>query len=348
MGMSAPGSSSRITELVNPEVLNGTAALADRFAAARPFPHVVIDRFLSGPFCAEICSQFPSFEDAAAINEDGRVGGKATQEQVRSLGQAFESLDKLVQSTDFVRFIEQITGIEGLSYDPWYFGGGTHESLHGQDLDAHIDFNYHPITREHRRLNLIIYLNEEWDDRWGGSLQLHRDPSLPPADDEIVTVTPLMNRCVMFETSERSWHGFEKIQLPPGKQHLSRRSFAIYYYSADRPAAETADEHSTVYVERHLPERFVAGRTLDEADVEELKGLLARRDEHLQRLYRQVQEANGRLTNSWLISTEMLLRRRVYELEHSTSWRITAPLRALKRLLGRGPGGGAGGSSEHD
>jgi hypothetical protein len=102
-------------------------------------------------------------------------------------------MDDLLQSPEFLALVGRITGIAGLRYDPWYFGGGTHENRQGQDLDPHIDFNYHPMTRQHRRLNLIIYLNEEWDDAWGGSLQLHRDPHLEPAEDQIVTVTPLLN-----------------------------------------------------------------------------------------------------------------------------------------------------------
>ena len=335
-----------IARFVNPAVTDSTDELAERFRTARPFRHVVIDEFLTPSFCREICEAFPKFEDGASLNEDGQPGGKATQEKVRALGPAFERMDDLLQGPEFLGLVERITGIRELRFDPWYFGGGTHENIEGQDLDPHVDFNYHPITRQHRRLNLIVYLNDQWRDDWGGSLQLHHDPYLEPDEDEIVTVTPLMNRCVIFETSERSWHGFERIRLPPEDNHRSRKSFAVYFYTDSRPAEETADEHSTVYVERHLPERFVPGRVLDQADVDELKGLLARRDHHLRRLYRNVQEVNGKLNQSWLFSAEMQMRRRVYELENSLSWRITAPLRFLKRGLRRL--GGRGDPSQKD
>jgi hypothetical protein len=324
-----------IARFVNPAVADSVEEIAERFRTARPFSHVVIDEFLTASFCRSVCDAFPAFGAGASLNEDGNPGGKSTQDKVRELGPSFEQMDDLVKSPEFLGLVEQITGIRKLRYDPWYFGGGTHENLAGQDLDPHVDFNYHPITRQHRRLNLIVYLNEEWRDSWGGSLQLHRDPYLEPDRDEIVTVTPLMNRCVIFETSERSWHGFQPIQLPDDRPDFSRKSFAVYFYTDSRPAEETANEHSTVYVERHLPDRFVPGRVLDQADVDELKGLLARRDQHLQRLYRKIQEANGKLNESWFFSAEMQLRRHVYELEHSLSWRITAPLRALKRALRR-------------
>jgi hypothetical protein len=216
-----------------------------------------------------------------------------------------------------------------------------------------VDFNYHPITRQHRRLNLIVYLNPEWRDEWGGSLQLHRDPHVAPEQDEIVTLTPLMNRCVIFETTESSWHGFARIQLPEDRQNLSRKSFALYYYTDTRPTDETAVEHSTVYVERHLPARFQPGLTLDEHDLQELKILLARRDQHMQRLYRNIQQLYGennglrqRLDAAAVVSSGsdlpepqstdqaqqsiLTLRSRIRELEQSTSWRITAPLRAIK------------------
>lgn len=325
---------------VNRELVDALArdphGWAVRFAAAQPFPHLVIDDFLAPEFCRAICDQFPPFDEAAAINEDGVVGRKATQENVRELGPAFRELDDLVQSADFLSLVGELTGIEGLRYDPWYFGGGTHDNRHGQDLDPHIDFNYHPITRQHRRLNLIIYLNAEWDEAWGGSLQLHRDPRLGPSADEVVTIPPELNRCVIFETSERSWHGFERIDLPAGKRQLSRRSFALYFYSRSRPAEQIAAAHSTVYVERHLPERFVEGYTLGAEDVRELRGLLTRRDQHLARLYREVQKFSAGPGDSLPMQFATRLASKAYAFEKATSIPITPPLRAVWRFLRRG------------
>ena len=321
-------------DLINPAVLSAAGRQAQRFQAAQPFRHVVIDDFLADGFCHQVTQQFPAFDEKAAINEDGAVGGKAVQEKVRGLGPAFAQLDDLVRSADFRALIGRISGIEDLQYDPHYFGGGTHENRHGQELDAHIDFNYHPISRQHRRLNLIVYLNEEWEDDWGGSIQLQRDPYLEPERDEIVTVTPLMNRCVIFETNEHSWHGFQRIDLPEGRRELSRRSFALYYYTNDRPADEVADEHSTIYVERHLPKHIREGLTLSADDLAEIKRLLTRRDQHLKRLYSQIRGLNARLARYRDDSPVQALKRRIYEFENSTSWRITAPLRALKKRLG--------------
>jgi Rps23 Pro-64 3,4-dihydroxylase Tpa1-like proline 4-hydroxylase len=344
-----------LDDFVSRRVLDSAPDHARAFQQGQPFRHVVIDQFLTSEFCHRICEQFPEFKAEHAINENEQVGGKATREKVRSLGPAYMEADDLLQSPGFLALIEQITGVGQLQYDPFYFGGGTHENRAGQDLDPHVDFNFHPVSNQHRRLNLIVYLNEDWSDEWGGSLQLHRDPYLEPEQDEIVTVTPLKNRCVIFETSEHSWHGFERIVLPEDKRHLSRKSFAVYFYTETRPRRETAEEHSTVYVERHLPGRFAPGMTLNESDIRELKQILYRRDEHLKRLYRGIQDMGGELNRlrypggdttpmaphpeeisediSSALQMIQVLRNRVNDLESSTSWRLTAPVRAVKRLI---------------
>lgn len=353
-----------ILDLVNSTTLQQATALAAQFAAAQPFKHVVIDHFLEPGYCQALMDEFPAFDEKLAINEDGFVGAKAVREKISDIGPAFRRLDELSKSQAFLDLVGHITGIEGLHHDPYYFGGGTHENRQTQGLDAHVDFNFHPITREHRRLNLIVYLNPEWRDEWGGSLQLHRDPYLPPSQDEIRTITPLANRCVIFETNEISWHSFPRIVLPEDKQHLSRRSFALYYYTADRPAEEAAAEHSTIYVNEHLPEWYHAGMQLQGDQLQHIRNLIAARDQHLRRLYGHIKNQNNQIRDlHYRISclevpetavpavdpsaeasdTDLQLaqlhtqlknaRQRATELEQSTSWRITAPLRAIRRLF---------------
>lgn len=257
--------------------------LAAQFAAARPFRHVVIEDFFPPDFAAALLQDFPPFERGNARNEQGALGGKSTVERIRELGAPFAALDDLVQSADFLRWLSIATGIPDLLYDPHYFGGGTHDNRDGQELDPHVDFNRHPETGWHRRLNLIVYLNPQWEESWGGLLELHSDPRR--SDDAVTHITPLFNRCVVFETTEWSWHGFDRIALPPNLPSTTRRSIALYFYTLERPAEELAPEHSTIYVDRPLPERFRAGLTLSERDVQDLRILLARRDQHNQRLY---------------------------------------------------------------
>jgi len=346
-----------LKNLVNNAVIDQCTELNKQFLNARPFRHVAIDDFLDDKFARSLLDNFPVFDRKLAVNEDGEVGGKAVQEKVSSLGPVWRELDTLVAGSEFRALISGITGITGLKFDPEYFGGGTHENLHGQSLNPHVDFNFHPLTRQHRRLNLILYLSPEWDQSWGGSIQLHRDPYLPPAEDEIVTITPAFNRCVIFETNEHSWHGFQRINLPEDKRGLSRTSFALYYYTEDRPAQELAAEHSTIYVEQHLPEHYVAGMKFDADELQHVRSLLTSRDRHLKRLYADIRRLNTNinfLRDAFGVtedleslkagendSIEMIvlkkriahLQGRIREVERSTSWRITKPIRVLKRLL---------------
>lgn len=268
---------------INPTVLAKLDAHRERFRDARPFRHVVIDDFFEPAVAAALLQQFPAFEAGNARTENGDLGHKSTVEKIRGLGSAYAKFDDAIQTPAFLDAIGRITGIDGLLYDPWYFGGGTHCNRAGQDLDAHVDFNRHPIHHWHRRLNLIVYLNQQWHDDWGGSLALHSDPRSP--DDRVKLVTPLYNRCVIFETTESSWHGFSTIAPPADGQDTLRRSVALYFYSEDRPDEEQAATHSTIYVDRPLPEHIAAGHTLSDADIGALRNLLSRRDQHIKRLY---------------------------------------------------------------
>lgn len=258
-------------------------AWRDAFASAQPFRHVVIDDFFAPDYAQSLLDTFPPFERGNFVGDDGTEGNKSTLARIRSLGAAYASLDEMIQTREFLAWLGEATGIDDLLYDPYYLGGGTHENRDGQGLQTHIDFNIHPSEQWHRRLNLIVYLNPEWDEAWGGNLDLYRDPY----SDAVPTtrIAPKFNRCVVFETTEHSWHGFDPIALPAERRDLSRRSVALYFYTKERPAEEVAGKHSTHYVDPQLPERFVEGHTLSAADAALLRTLIAQRDGQLKRLY---------------------------------------------------------------
>jgi hypothetical protein len=280
-------------------LLDPAAGLDRQFSTATPFRHIVVERFLDDAFCRDLIDAFPAFAEHSAKNELGRVGGKAVVPDIGRLGPAYRRFDSLMKAPEFLAWLSRVTGIPDLLYDPEYIGGGTHDNLDGQELDVHVDFNFHPTTQLHRRLNLIVFLNPEWRSAWGGGLELLREPFA--TGDAVKTVVPLANRAVIFETTEESWHGFRRIVLPAGKQ-ISRRSLAVYFYTRDRPKPETAASHATIYYQRPLPDRIQPGYTLDADDLLELRTLIARRDHYMKFMYDREQDFSEQLAGrDWRI-----------------------------------------------
>jgi 2OG-Fe(II) oxygenase superfamily len=247
-------------EIVNPRIRACKDTLARSFRSSDPFPHVVIPDLFSPEIARRLLDDFPSFEDRFARDEMGNVGRKAVHKRARDISDAYRLVDDAIQRPEFLELMSGITGIPELLYDSEYHGGGTHENVDGASLYTHVDFNYHP-KGWHRRLNLIVYLSPEWKEEWGGCLELHSNPWDPPTD-HVRTLPIHFNCAVLFETTERSWHGFKQIRLPDDRRHLSRKSFAIYLYTINRPADQTAASHSTIYVPFGMPEDVGAGSIL--------------------------------------------------------------------------------------
>lgn len=310
---------------LNPFVREQVESLNRQFVTAEPFRHVVIDSFLDPGFCAQLIAEFPPFQNRYAVNERGEVGRKAAISTLAGIGAGYARFDALMKNPEFLLLVGKITGVGSLLYDPEYAGGGTHENLNGQELDIHVDFNYHPSTHFHRRLNLILFLNERWEEGWGGTLELLREPWAAGAQD-VRSVLPLANRVVIFETTESSWHGFRRITLPP-EERISRRSIAVYFYTKDRPASQAAPSHGTVYYQRPVPAHIRAGKTLTEEDALEIETLISRRDKQIQFLYER----------------ELAFSKLITGITRSASFRIgralTWPARVLRSAFGKNGAG---------
>jgi len=287
-------------------VMDELSSYREQFLTADPYKHLTIDGFLAPDFAEALLRDFPTFNPALARNEiyEG-VWGKAVNTRIREISPAYEDLYAMIGSGEFLSVMSQMTGIPDLQLDPNLYGGGTHENLHGQSLDAHVDFNYDEAQKLHRRLNLIVYLNKDWLPEWGGSLEVHSNPRRPK-ENRIKSYPCTFNRAVVFETNEHSWHGFPEVNLPESERHRSRKSISIYLYTKDRPAHEIAPVHGTFYVHRPLPARFVPGYILTEADVTLLHFDTDRRDKWIE-VYQNMELArNGEIAKKASYIAEVL------------------------------------------
>src|SRR3712207_1690584 len=160
------------------------------------------------------------------------------------MGPATRHLLAELNSATFIDFLERLTGIDGLIPDPHFEGGGLHQIEPGGHLKVHADFNRHPRMDLERRLNVLIYLNRDWKDEYGGAFELWNEDMTECAE----RVMPYFNRCVVFSTTSTSYHGHpEPLACPEG---MTRKSVALYYYSKDRPASERSEGHNTLFKAR--------------------------------------------------------------------------------------------------
>lgn len=231
-GTPAAGGDPDPLRLLSQEFLAQIDDLARSFQQNEPCPHASINSFPAPDFCEQLVREFPDCD--ADVLERSRAnnlrGGKSKKQNIKELGGAFLAFDEPIKSEEALEILSKITGIPGLIYGPEHYGGGTHESLNGERLLPHIDYNYHPSTGYYRRLNLLVCLNPEWQREWGGELELHSDPQ--HADNDRMASCPInRNNCAILATTSTSRHGFPVIELPADKHHLSRRSIAVYYYT---------------------------------------------------------------------------------------------------------------------
>ena len=230
-------------------------ARRDEFRRAEPFPHLVIENLLHRDVAAALAAEFDAPDEGWTfyhhINEKKR--GLADR---RFMGPTTRAVIADLSSPAFVAVLEALTGVDRLLPDPDLDGGGLHETHAGGYLNVHTDFLTHTLRRTwSRQLNLLLFLNEDWDDSYRGWLEFW-DARVERCERRIA---PLFNRCVVFQTSTRSFHGVPAgVACPEGR---SRRSLALYYF---RDEAHALALNSTRYVP--LPGDSLGRRALIHAD----------------------------------------------------------------------------------
>jgi Rps23 Pro-64 3,4-dihydroxylase Tpa1-like proline 4-hydroxylase len=213
------------------------AKLQKEFNESKPYRHLMMDGFLNAELADSLYNNFPSVEKLNkhyhGLNEQKSEGSNFSD-----FHPDFTVLRGSLMSKDLYQWLSKVTGIEDVFITDDNLGTGLHQGANGSFLDIHIDFNIHNKLNVHRRLNLLIYMNKGWQTSWGGQLEMWN----ADMTQLIKSVNPEFNRCVIFETSEISYHGYSKITVPEG---VTRKSFYSYFYTKERMGA--AKFHDTVF-----------------------------------------------------------------------------------------------------
>jgi len=220
-------------------------SLTSHYVQAAPFPHIVIDNFLHEELISSICSHFPiEPTNNEMLYERGYKGQLKRQISPNECAPFLKTVFNAFNSAPMLQFLENLTGIHGLIPDPYFTGGGLHETKSGGFLGVHSDFRLNKKLNVERRLNVIIYLNEDWREEYGGNLELW-DTGMRIC---LKKVLPVYNRCVIFNTDKDSNHGHPEPLTTP--EHISRRSIALYYYTAATMSIDPTQRNKTHYKPR--------------------------------------------------------------------------------------------------
>jgi hypothetical protein len=229
-------------------------SMAAGYQSALPVPHICLDNFLVPEFAKEVESGFPSLVEARELGRTFKAVNEKGKTQITDPEKFTPSVRKLhdfLASDEFVASLETLTGIPNLLADPEMLGGGIHETGPRGRLDVHVDFNYIEDRQLHRRLNILIYFNDAWEESWGGDFELWDDT----VKNCMASFSPTFNRMCMFDTNEISYHGVTAVKCPEGR---SRKSFAAYYYTREAPEGWDGTSHTTIFKSRPN-EKFKGG-----------------------------------------------------------------------------------------
>ena len=219
--------------------------LKNEYQSKQPFRYIVFENFFPNEIAEKILMEYPEISNGQWNGTTYLDQKNKFQKTKFEKGSVMETVFNEFNSHRFLNWLNDLTEIEEeLIGDDELFGGGLHQSIKGAFLNVHVDYNINPKTKFHRRLNVLVYMNKNWKDKYEGHLELWN--LTEGKKDLLEKVAPTFNRCVIFETNEISFHGHPKqLNTPLG---VNRKSLATYYYTKNRPANEIAGEHNTIYV----------------------------------------------------------------------------------------------------
>lgn len=194
-----------------------------QFSTAIPCRHLVLDDFFEQGIADQLYENFPPM-DSLNVKRKSLNENKAEDYHFERWHPSFAQVRDTVNSEAFYEWIRRVTGIDGLVTTQDSLGSGVHQGADKSFVDVHVDVNMNPEAGLWRRVNLLVYLNKEWKEEYGGHLEIW-DKEMKTMHHKIL---PKHNRAVIFYTDDNSPHGVTKVNVPEGE---TRKSFYTYFYT---------------------------------------------------------------------------------------------------------------------
>lgn len=233
----------------------------NKYNERTPYPYAYFD----GLFDEDLLDTVNKEIDVASFRKDARaiegveVKTRSDFEDNESLPPSIRKVFETINGGRFLNMVTNLTGISGLISDPYFDGGGVNIIENQGTLAVHVDGTTQHRMQVSRRINAILFLNDDWNVDWNGYHEqwMYTNDALSPFDSDqewkcVRKILPKKNRLYIFTTNDHSWHGHAGVLNVP--EEVQRRSLISYYYTASRPESDVLFEnpHRALFINNKL------------------------------------------------------------------------------------------------
>ena len=213
--------------MINYTNFNNINKLQNEFQTSLPVRHLVFDNFLSDGVFKNVLNEF-NLDIQETVNYIHFSQNKYGLTKIDKMGNETKKMIHFFASQKFLNLLSNITGIQNLKFDLDFHNGGLHGTKRGGYLNIHRDFATHPNHPTwKRRLNIIIYLNEIWENDWGGALELWNSDR----SECQKRISPTKNKCLLFDIT-KAFHGYpDPLKCP---ENVIRKSIALFFFTDEK------------------------------------------------------------------------------------------------------------------
>ena len=168
-----------------------------------PFPHIIIDNFFKEEYLEHIVNSVNSVK----LKNASHKFSKKNKYEYNKITWDLSKCDKLtnsvfdeLNSNEFLNILEKMSGVENIvninhthGESIGSKGSGIHKTYKDGYLGIHTDFNTFmdsKLGKLDRRINILIYLNPDWNDMYLGHLKLFEYKNLSNQQK----ILPILNR----------------------------------------------------------------------------------------------------------------------------------------------------------